>query len=89
MLPAKQRLEVGARRCCSRWRPSRAGWFGFIGAQASPSHSGPSFLGTFALLPPATAAMGKADAAGHGMRGQLRAQGTPIAMLYAANTFEP
>ena len=61
---------------------------GFIGAQAGALTQWlVVFLGTFALLLPATAAMGATLPAMERVVSQLRVQGAPIAMLYAANTF--
>jgi spermidine synthase len=66
-----------------------SGWlFGFIGAQSSPLMQWTVvFLGTFVLLLPATAAMGATLPAMERVVSALRAEGKPIAKLYAANTF--
>jgi len=60
---------------------------GVIGAQPAPlAQWSIVFCGTFALLLPATAAMGATLPAMERVVGMVRG-GTPIAMLYAANTF--
>jgi spermidine synthase len=66
-----------------------SGWLlGFIGAQTSALMQwSVVFIGTFALLLPATAAMGATLPAMERVVGALRAESRPIAMLYAANTF--
>jgi spermidine synthase len=58
-----------------------------IGAQPSAMwHWTVVFLGTFLLLLPATAAMGATMPAMERILAGLKAEGTPIAMLYAGNT---
>ncbi len=66
-----------------------AGWLpGLIGAQPSPAwHWSVAFCGTFFLLLPATAAMGATLPAMERVLAQMRRQGSPIAALYAGNTF--
>lgn len=66
-----------------------SGWLlGFIGAQTSAlAQWTVVFIGTFALLLPATAAMGATLPAMERVVSALRAESRPIAMLYAANTF--
>jgi spermidine synthase len=59
-----------------------------IGVQPSPLwHWSAAFGGTFALLLPATAAMGATLPAMERILATLREQGTQIGALYAANTF--
>jgi spermidine synthase len=59
-----------------------------IGAQPSPMRHGSVVFGaTFFLLLPATAAMGATLPAMERILGGMRAGGTPIAILYASNTF--
>src|SRR5690349_15291673 len=59
-----------------------------IGPQPSLLRHGVVVFGaTFALLLPATAAMGATLPAMERIVGGLRAEGAPIAMLYASNTF--
>ncbi|HEU4780198.1 MAG TPA: fused MFS/spermidine synthase [Steroidobacteraceae bacterium] len=59
-----------------------------IGPQPSPLHHGSVvFGGTFLLLFPATAAMGATLPAMERILRAMRADGTPIAILYASNTF--
>jgi spermidine synthase len=61
---------------------------GFIGAQPAPLTQWTLvFCGTFALLLPATAAMGATLPAMERVVGTVRDDRTPVAMLYAANTF--
>jgi spermidine synthase len=66
-----------------------SGWLlELIGAQPSPVwHWCVAFSGTFLLLLPATAAMGATLPAMERVLAQLRSDGTPIAALYAGNTF--
>jgi len=66
-----------------------SGWLlALIGAQPSPVwHWCVAFSGTFCLLLPATAAMGATLPAMERVLAQLRSDGTPIAALYAGNTF--
>jgi spermidine synthase len=60
----------------------------FIGVQPSSlRHWSVVFAGTYLLLLPATAAMGATLPAMERILGALRADGTPIAILYASNTF--
>src|ERR1700741_367521 len=60
----------------------------FTGAQPSPGWQwSVAFIGTFALLLPATAAMGATLPAMERVMAQLRRQGSSIAGLYAGNTF--
>ncbi len=59
-----------------------------IGAQPSPLRHGSVVFGaTFLLLLPATAAMGATLPAMERIVGGMRAEGAPIAILYASNTF--
>lgn len=59
-----------------------------IGAQPAPVwHWSVAFCGTFILLLPATAAMGATLPAMERILAQMRRQGSPIAALYAGNTF--
>jgi len=59
-----------------------------IGVQASPLRQWTVvFAGVFLMLLPATAAMGVTLPAMERILGAMRAEGTPIAALYAANTF--
>jgi spermidine synthase len=59
-----------------------------IGAQPSPVwHWCVAFSGTFLLLLPATAAVGATLPAMERVLAKLRSDGTPIAALYAGNTF--
>ncbi|HEY6126179.1 MAG TPA: fused MFS/spermidine synthase [Steroidobacteraceae bacterium] len=68
--------------------PVSDGLLGFIGAQPAPlTQWTVVFCGTFALLLPATAAMGATLPAMERVIGTAGNDRTPIAMLYAANTF--
>jgi spermidine synthase len=61
---------------------------GLTGAQPSPAWQwAVAFLGTFVLLLPATAAMGATLPAMERVMARLRREGSPIAALYAGNTF--
>ena len=68
--------------------PVSRGLLDLIGAQPSPAWQWTvAFLGGFALLAPATAAMGATLPAMERITAQLRREGSSIAALYAGNTF--
>jgi spermidine synthase len=65
-----------------------SGFLDLIGAQPSPAwHWSVAFCGTFLLLLPATAAMGATLPAMERIVARVGHQGSPIAALYAGNTF--
>lgn len=69
--------------------PPVMSWFlDMIGTQPSPAwHWSVAFCGTFVLLLPATAAMGATLPAMERIVSNMGRQGSPIATLYAGNTF--
>ena len=69
-------------------QPASAWLLALLGDQPAPAwHWGVAFAGTFLLLLPATAAMGATLPAMERVLGGLRREGTPLAALYAGNTF--
>ena len=94
--PTPARWYAGCEAAIGLWSLALAfllapvtGWLlDFIGAQPSPAwHWSVAFCGTFLLLLPATAAMGATLPAMERVLAQMRRQGSPIAALYAGNTF--